>query len=132
MLKLAVMMYVKWSVTCSDVKTDFVHNRLSVCRNRCFTGNRHVIIIWRCRWRTPVGVKAKVVNGKQTTSDPSPVAGEDHPRGRRRRQHQRTLHGQLSDARVVTLQMAVVEIIIADLRCLSNGERGAVSAYVCW
>ena len=79
-----------------------------------------------------MGVKAKVVNGKQTTSNPSPVAGEDHPCGRRRRQLQRTPHGQLSDARVVTPQMTVLEIIIADLRCLSNGGRGAVSAYVCW
>ena len=65
--------------------------------------------------------------------DPSPVAGEDHPRRRAPwrsamcvvvgglREHQRTPHGQLSDARVVTWQMTVVEIIIADLRCLSNG-----------
>ena len=41
--------------------------------------------------------------------------------GGRRRELQRTLHGQLSDAKVVTRQMTVVEIIIADLRCLSNG-----------
>jgi len=41
----------------------------------------------------------------------------------RRRELQRTPHGQLSDARVVTLQMTVVEIIIANLHCLSNGGR---------
>ena len=49
-----------------------------------------------------------------------------------RREHQRTPHGQLSDVRVVTRQMTVVEIIIADLRCLSNSGRGAMPAYVCW
>ena len=36
-----------------------------------------------------------------------------------RRELQRTPYGQLSDARVVTWQ--IVEIIIADIRCLSNG-----------
>jgi len=68
---------------------------------------------------------ANVKYSKQrtTTSDPSPVAGEDHPRGRQRWQLQRTPHGQLSDARVVTRQMAAVEIIIANQRCLSNGGR---------
>jgi len=40
--------------------------------------------------------------------------------GGRRRELQRTLHGQLSDASIVTQQMTVVEIINADLRCLSN------------
>ena len=40
------------------------------------------------------------------------------------REHQRTPHGQLSDARVVCdTEMTVVEVIIADLRCLSNGGR---------
>jgi len=39
------------------------------------------------------------------------------------REHQTTPPGQLSDARVVTRQMTVVEIIVADLRCFSNGGR---------
>ena len=45
--------------------------------------------------------------------------------GARRRQLQRTPHDQLSDARVVTRQMTIIEIIIADLRRLSNGGRRA-------
>ena len=43
--------------------------------------------------------------------------------GGRRPELQRTLHGQFSDARAVTRQMTVVEVIIADLRCLSNSGR---------
>ena len=48
-----------------------------------------------------------------------------------RREHQRTPHGQLSDVRVVTRQMTVVEIIISDLRCMSNcGRRVGLCVFV--
>jgi len=40
-----IIVSVIWSFVISDVKTDFIHNWLSICWNRFFTDNRHVIII---------------------------------------------------------------------------------------
>jgi len=101
----------------------------------------------RCRWRIPAGVKAKVVLARAACNDikvrsfashrgrpptpPSTLAVGDVCGRRRTEGTSKNRTASCQTWEIVTLQMTVVEIIIADLHCLSNGGRRVMSAYVC-